>query len=116
MIFHVFQFNAVLPCVNDESHTVVCDHATRDNAVIEIVEEYSLTKKEKLNAIKSILAFHSLIDVGQLSFSDYPEAAVLNARKALEYKTANPDSACGNNVLWSRCKQIANKQPLSYSN
>jgi hypothetical protein len=34
----------------------------------------------------------------------------------LEYKTNNPESVCGNKLMWQRCKQIANKKPLSYSN
>jgi hypothetical protein len=90
-----------------------------ENDLVDILEDLTFTKAEKVIASFEIALYqnyHSFLNVGEVSFADYPEAAVLNAQRALEYKTNNPESVCGNKLMWQRCKQIANKKPLSYSN
>lgn len=87
-----------------------------EDEINDIIEDLDLSKQEKRKALFEIVNYHSFINVGELSFCDYPEAAVMNAKKALEYLSMNPENQCGNKLMWTRCKQIANKQPLSYSN
>jgi hypothetical protein len=82
----------------------------------DIFENLYLSKEEKLSALIDIYEFNSFIHTGEVSFKDYPIAAIENAKRALAFKEANPDLKCGNNLLWSRCKQIANNLPLTYSN
>lgn len=46
------------------------------------------------------------------SYSDYPESASNNAKRALKYKEEN-GSSCGTSVGWTRARQLANRQPIS---
>mgnify|MGYP000262369879 CR=1 FL=1 len=48
------------------------------------------------------------------TYNDYPESAVNNAKRALEYKekTGNP-RGCGTRVGWERANQLANREKLS---
>lgn len=48
------------------------------------------------------------------SYSDYPDGAVNNAKRALKWKKEN-GSSCGTSVGWRRASQLANKEPLSRS-
>ena len=48
------------------------------------------------------------------SYSDYPQGAVNNAKRALKWKKEN-SSSCGTSVGWTRASQLANKEPLSRS-
>lgn len=48
------------------------------------------------------------------TYSDYPQAARNNARRALEYKKKN-GSSCGTSVGWKRASQLASGAALSRS-
>jgi len=48
------------------------------------------------------------------SYTDYPESASNNAKRALKWKEENGTS-CGTSVGWRRASQLANRQPLSRS-
>ncbi len=45
----------------------------------------------------------------EVMLSDYPEAAVNNAKRAIKHKEEN-GSSCGTQVGWIRARQIANKE------
>lgn len=47
------------------------------------------------------------------SYTDYPESSVNSAKRALDYKEANPKNTCGTRVGWTRANQLANKEPIS---
>lgn len=49
----------------------------------------------------------------QDSFSDYPEAAVNAAKRALKYRDENPEVDCGTPIGWARANQLANRENLS---
>ena len=46
------------------------------------------------------------------SYNDYPEGAVNNAKRAVEYKEKN-GSSCGTRVGWTRAGQLARKEKIS---
>jgi len=46
------------------------------------------------------------------SYTDYPQGATNNAKRALKYKKEN-GSSCGTSVGWTRASQLANREPLS---
>ena len=46
------------------------------------------------------------------SYTDYPESASNNAKKAIKYKEEN-GSDCGTKVGWTRARQLADKKPIS---
>jgi hypothetical protein len=49
------------------------------------------------------------------SFTDYPEAAVNNAKRALKWKEENGNPrGCGTPVGWARANQLANREPISF--
>jgi len=47
------------------------------------------------------------------SYSDYPEAAVNAAKRALEWKDSHPENNCGTLVGWARANQLANRENIS---
>ena len=47
------------------------------------------------------------------TFNDYPEAASNNAQRAIDYKEEN-GSDCGTRVGWTRARQLANKENISW--
>ena len=47
------------------------------------------------------------------TFNDYPDSASNNAKKAIEYKEEN-GSDCGTQVGWTRARQLANKENISW--
>tara|TARA_R100001460_G_scaffold78319_1_gene119348 strand:+ start:2085 stop:3221 length:1137 start_codon:yes stop_codon:yes gene_type:complete len=47
------------------------------------------------------------------TFNDYPESASNNAKKAIKYKEEN-GSDCGTRVGWTRARQLANKEKISW--
>jgi hypothetical protein len=71
----------------------------------EDVEE--VEANEVLEQIKDMLAKEMLE-----SYSDYPQSATNNAKKALKYKKEN-GSSCGTSVGWTRASQLAGRKPLS---
>ena len=46
------------------------------------------------------------------SYSDYPQAATNNAKRAVKWKKEN-GSSCGTKVGWTRANQLANRKPIS---
>lgn len=46
------------------------------------------------------------------SYTDYPQSASNNAKKAIKYKEEN-GSTCGTRVGWTRARQLADKKPIS---
>ena len=46
------------------------------------------------------------------SYSDYPQAATNNAKRAIKWKKEN-GSSCGPKVGWTRANQLANRKPIS---
>ena len=48
------------------------------------------------------------------TYSDYPQSATNNAKRALKYKKEN-GSSCGTSVGWARANQLANREALSRS-
>lgn len=47
------------------------------------------------------------------TFNDYPDSASNNAAKAIKYKEEN-DVDCGTRVGWTRARQLANKEKISW--
>ena len=52
------------------------------------------------------------ISINFESFTDYPQAATNNAKRAIEYKEEN-GSDCGTRIGWTRARQLADKKPIS---
>jgi hypothetical protein len=46
------------------------------------------------------------------SYTDYPEGATNNAKRAIEWKEKN-GSDCGTAVGWTRARQLADRKPIS---
>ena len=72
------------------------------------VKDEEVEASEILEQIKDMLSE----DVELKSYSDYPQGAVNNAKKALKYKKENKIS-CGTSVGWTRASQLANREPIS---
>jgi hypothetical protein len=53
--------------------------------------------------------------LAQETFTDYPQAATTNAKRALKWRdeTGNP-RGCGTPVGWARANQLANREPISF--
>jgi len=66
----------------------------------------------KLEDVREILAKSHGYELQ--SYSDYPQAARNNARRALKYKKEN-GSSCGTSVGWTRASQLASGAALSRS-
>ena len=73
---------------------------------VEDIEEVEASSV--LEEIKKLLTE----DVELKSYSDYPQAATNNAKRALKYKKEN-GSSCGTSVGWTRASQLASRKPLS---
>jgi hypothetical protein len=52
------------------------------------------------------------ISISLKSYTDYPESATNNAKKAIKYKEEN-GSDCGTRVGWTRARQLADRKPIS---
>ena len=54
--------------------------------------------------------------LAQETFTDYPQAATTNAKRALKWReeTGNP-RGCGTPVGWARANQLAKREPLSFN-
>lgn len=52
--------------------------------------------------------------INQDTYTDYPESASNNAKRALEWRDENDNpNKCGTRVGWARANQLANKEPIS---
>lgn len=79
----------------------------------EIEEE--LMSADELEALSVMEEFlNAMGDVDLQSYSDYPDAAVNNAKRALKWKEEK-GSSCGTSVGWRRASQLANRQPITRS-
>jgi len=66
-----------------------------------------------LGPVESATNFNNLdIQNAAKTYSDYPQAATANAKRAIAYKEKN-GSSCGTSVGWTRARQLANREPLS---
>lgn len=61
---------------------------------------------------EDILEKLEAISIELESYSDYPQAATNNAKRARKYKEEN-GSSCGTKVGWTRSSQLANRKPIS---
>ena len=55
------------------------------------------------------------LTIKEESYSDYPDAAVNNSKRALKYVDANGWGTCGTPVGKARANQLANREPISRS-
>jgi hypothetical protein len=64
---------------------------------------------------KAIEVWQAILESGEFaeSYTDYPEAAVNNAKRALKYAEKNGWGDCGTAVGKARANQLANKEPIS---
>jgi len=74
-----------------------------DNVDVEEIEA-----SEVLEELKKLLSD----EVELKSYSDYPESARNNAKRALKWKKEN-GSSCGTSVGWTRANQLASGQAIS---
>ena len=77
-----------------------------------IEEEMSYDELSKIYAIEEILMASKGVELK--SYSDYPQSARNNAKRALKWKKEN-GSSCGTSVGWRRASQLASGQALSRS-
>jgi hypothetical protein len=86
-----------------------------DSSNESVEEDFS---SDELDAIATLYdledAMLSSYGVELESYSDYPESASNNAKRALKWKKEN-GSSCGTSVGWRRASQLANKQGISRS-
>ena len=61
---------------------------------------------------EDILEKLEAISIELESYSDYPQAASNNAKRARKYKEEN-GSTCGTRVGWARSAQLADRKPIS---
>ena len=78
------------------------NNTTKNNNQAMSYNEVYLNLVEKLEAISIKLK----------SYTDYPESASNNAKKAIKYKEEN-GSSCGTRVGWTRARQLADRKPIS---
>ena len=67
------------------------------------------TEEKAIEVYQAILAGGAFAE----SYSDYPEAATNNAKRALAYAEKNGWGSCGTPVGKARANQLANKEPIS---
>ena len=86
------------------------------------IEGYFVEKSKKEELSKEIEAGLELLKIKQMileaetnleSYTDYPESASNNAKRALEWADKNGWGSCGEASGKKRASQIANKEPLS---
>lgn len=65
--------------------------------------------------MKTFKTFNNFIVEQSESFTDYPQAAIDNAKKAIEWrdKYGRDEVTAGTRVGWARANQLANKEPIS---
>ena len=78
------------------------NNTTQNNNKAMSYNEVYLNLVEKLEAIS----------IKFKSYTDYPQSATNNAKKAIKYKKEN-GSDCGTRVGWTRARQLADRKPIS---
>ena len=86
------------------------------------IEGYFVEKSKKKELSKEIEAGLELLKIKQMileaemqleSYTDYPESASNNSKKALEWAEKNGWGSCGTDVGKRRANQLAKRQPIS---
>ena len=74
----------------------------------------TMTEEYPLDDQRYAVCFGQIAVKNQETFTDYPQAATENAKRALKYRdeTDNP-KGCGTPVGWARANQLANREPIS---
>ena len=68
--------------------------------------------KDKSMKYEDLLEKLEAISIAFESYSDYPQAATNNAKRARKWKKEN-GSDCGTRVGWTRSSQLADRKPIS---
>ena len=68
--------------------------------------------KDKVMTYNDVLEQLEAISIKFESYTDYPQAATNNAKRARKWKEEN-GSDCGTRVGWTRSAQIADRKPIS---
>ena len=80
------------------------------------MEDNNTTNTTKNNnkamTYEDVLLKLEAISIKLESYTDYPQSASNNAKRAIEYKEEN-GSDCGTRVGWTRARQLADKKPIS---
>ena len=80
------------------------------------MEDNNTTNTTKNNnkamTYEDVLLKLEAISIKLESYTDYPQRASNNAKRAIEYKEEN-GSDCGTRVGWTRARQLADKKPIS---
>ena len=80
------------------------------------MEDNNTTNTAKNNnkamTYEDVLLKLEAISIKLESYTDYPQSASNNAKRAIEYKEEN-GSDCGTRVGWTRARQLADKKPIS---
>ena len=66
----------------------------------------------KAMTYEDVLLKLEAISIKLESYTDSPQSASNNAKRAIEYKEEN-GSDCGTRVGWTRARQLADKKPIS---
>jgi hypothetical protein len=91
---------------------IFSDKKQEDMSAMEDVNIEDISEEEAYEMIQDII---ELMDEEKLaSYSDYPQAAKNNAKRAIAYKKKN-GSSCGTSVGWTRASQLASGAALSRS-
>ena len=91
--------------MDQDQAIAVCYSKWNENLTTQL-SQFELTPEEAEYLIKEVL----LAD----SYTDYPDSAVNNARKALEWRDKYPNEIQGGSrVGWTRANQLANRRPIT---
>ena len=91
---------------------IFSDKKEEEMSAIEDINIEDISEEEAYEMIQDII---ELMDEEKLaSYSDYPQAAKNNAKRAIAYKKKN-GSSCGTSVGWTRAGQLASGAALSRS-
>ncbi len=91
--------------MDQDQAIAVCYSKWNENLTTQL-SQFELTPEEAEFLIREVL----LAD----SYTDYPDAAVNNARKALEWRDKYPNEIQGGSrVGWTRANQLANRRPIT---
>jgi len=90
----------------DQDQAIAVCYSKWDQNLTTQLSQFELTPEEAEFLIKEVL----LAD----TYTDYPDSAVNNARKALEWRDKYPNEIQGGSrVGWTRANQLAKREPIS---
>ena len=91
---------------------IFSDKKQEDMSAVEDINLEDISEEEAYEMIQDII---ELMDEEKLaSYSDYPQAAKNNAKRALAYGRKENGSSCGTSVGWTRAKSISYLVKLHY--